>query len=218
MASFSVNYKAQYYQGLYDHYVEGPTTYTSTVDVFGDVTTTASTNVQALGYEVHTNYTVDGTLTFETDEPLKYIYLDLLLCNRVGDVIGVEKYKYMGPFMGSGSFDLHRVFGEGRSSDITYIKVRSVLCDFMDGTSGEAELNLCEPVEVLEMETPKDRNAREEPELWIIILINLFLTPFIGVIYSLYKLIKGYKKVGKCYLKFSAIFLVVYIVLFIMIS
>lgn len=209
MATFSVNYRAEFYQGLFDHYVDGKTTYTSNVNVFGDIVTTASTSREALGYERYTNYKIYGELSFTTDRPIKYIYIDLLLCNRVDDVIGVEKYSWMGPFNGSGTFDLYRMFGEGWGTDVTHIRVRSVRCDFMDGTSEEAVFDLCAKVNVLKLETPKDRNALEEPSLSTIIPINVFLTPFGGIAYSIYKLAKGYKKSGKYYLKFSSIFLAV---------
>lgn len=218
MASFSVSYKAQFYQGLFDHYVEGPTTYTSSVNFFGDIVTTASSDYEKLGYETRTYYVVDGTLSFSTDKPIKYIYLDLLLCNRVNDVIGTINYSYMGPFNGDGSFDLHRLFGEGlRASEIPFIRVRSVRCDYMDGTSGEAEFNLCEPVEVLKLETPRDRNAQEEPCIWAIVLLNLILTPLVGTIYSLYKLIKGYKRQARVYIPITLISWVVYFVLFLLV-
>lgn len=217
MASFSVSYKAQFYQGLYDHYVKSDTKYTSSVNFFGDVVTTASSDYEKLGYELKTNYIVDGILSYTTETPIKYIYLDLLLCNRVGDVIGVEKYSYMGPFNGSGSFDLHRIFGEGMgASDIPFIRVRSIRCDYMDGTSGEAEFDLCEQVEVLKLETPRDRNAQEEPSIWAIVLINLFLSPIAGSIYSLYKLIKGYKRQAKVYIPITLISWAFYFVIFLL--
>ncbi len=213
MTNFNVDYKVQFHQSLWDHYVEGPTTYTSSVDVFGDIKTTASNNISVLGSELHTHYIVEGTLSFTTDKPIKYIYLTLLLCNRVGNVIDTLKYSYMGPFNGSGSFDLHKLFGKQCGNPYTYVKVNSVVCDYMDGTSGEAEFDLCEAVEVLEIETQKDRNAKEEPSLKHILKINLLYSPLTGVPYSIYKLIKGYKKAGKYYLKISLILFVIEIVI-----
>jgi|GEM_PF-6209895 len=212
MASINVEINPKFHQELWDHYAE-TTSYTSEVGFFGDITITPTTNYTPSGSELSTYYTIDGFLNFTTEKTIKYIYFSVLVYNRVQDVIGEVKYSYMGPFNGSGSFDLKKRFGEGLSKGtFEYMGVKSVTIDYMDGTSGTADLDIFCPVEVLKLETERDRNAFEEPEIGKIILINLFLTPFIGLIYSLYKLIQGYKLASKVYFIVTGIFMILYII------
>ena len=232
MTNFKVDYKVQFHRDCYDHYYTSEaTSYTTYVDPLGIARTTDNSSTHKLGFELSVFYTIKGAISFTTDKPIKYVYATLSLCNRVYDVFKTIDCTYMGPFNGNGTLEIRESYDEGDfnlafsqkdlipyiqenfNNEIPYVKLDSIVCDFMDGTREIFKLDMCVQTEELEIETPKSRNAKAEPKTLTIFLINLFLSPFIGIIYSIYKIAKGYTKSGKYYLKFSLIFFVVEIIL-----
>ena len=216
MTKISVELYPLFHQSLDDNYVQTSTTYTAETTFWGDIKVSSSPNYSYSGTTLSTYYSIEGELEYSTDQPIKYIYFSVLLYNRVKDSIGKVDYSYMGPFHGSNSFNLHKTFGDGLpNGTIVYMGISSVSCDFMDGTSGQVQLGVFNPVEVLPLETEEGRRAELEPDtLTYIALINLFLSPIAGALWSGYQYIQGYKTIAKEYFKFTAKFSLLYIIPF----
>ena len=217
MTNMNMSLNPQFYQKIFDRYTES-TSFTSEVNFWGDVVTTPNTKYNLVGSELHTYYAFWGELEYNTDQAIKYINFSVLLYNRVKDVIGDLKVSFMGPLNGSGTLDFERSFGEGMNQgDIEFMGVKSVYIDYMNGEKEEIEFDFILPVDVKDVETPKDREKKsrptEPPEIGKIVLINWFLTPIAGLIYSAVKMLQGYKRAAKTYFIVSGIFSALYLVL-----
>lgn len=238
MTNFNVDYKVQFHREFWDNYhTSEATSYTTVVDVFGIGRTFDNSSTHKLGYNLKTNYTINGTITFTTDKPIKYIHTTFSLCNRVYDVFETIGSAYIGPFNKNGELEIKEYYkgdevgcimcsernllkefqelsDEGYcNNEIPCVKLDAIVCDFMDGTREVFTFDMCVKTEELEVITPKIRKKIErknaEPSKAMIFLINLWLTPIGGILLSLWEMKRGSKKAGKYYLKFSLSFLVI---------